>query len=179
MKNYDVKISKHLSYILRHKPESIGLTLDVEGWADIDALISKSKKVKMTREDIIRVVNNSDKKRFIISANGQTIRANQGHSIKVDLGLKPTSPPANLFHGTATRFLESIQLEGLKKMNRHHVHLSKDEDTAAKVGVRHGKLQILTVDSKAMVEAGHLFYVSENGVWLTDYVPPQFLKMHD
>ena len=179
MKNNDVKISKLLSYVLRHKPESIGLTLDAEGWADIDTLISKSEKVKMTREDISRVVKNSDKQRFIISDNGQSIRANQGHSIKVDLGLAPTAPPAYLYHGTATRFWESIKLQGLKKMNRHHVHLSKDKGTAAKVGGRHGKLQILTVDSKAMAEAGHLFYVSENGVWLTDFVPSQFLKLDD
>jgi len=179
MKNNDVKISKLLSYVLRHKPEAIGLTLDAEGWADIEALISKSKKVRMTREDISRVVENSDKQRFIISDDGQSIRANQGHSIKVDLGLTPTAPPEYLFHGTATRFWKSIQQDGLKKMNRQHVHLSKDEKTAAKVGVRHGKLKILTVDSKSMAKAGHLFYVSKNGVWLTEYVPSEFLKAHD
>ncbi|MEP3889045.1 MAG: RNA 2'-phosphotransferase [Hellea sp.] len=176
MKNKDVRISKLLSYVLRHKPESIGLTLDAQGWANIDELVSKSSKVRMTREDISRVVRGNDKQRFIISDDGNLIRANQGHSIKVDLGLKPVSPPDSLFHGTATRFWPSIQVEGLKKMNRQHVHLSEDEETAAKVGVRHGKLQILTVDCRAMVAAGHIFYVSENGVWLTETVPPQFLS---
>lgn len=176
MQNKDVRISKLLSYVLRHKPDSIGLSLDPQGWAKIDELISKSTKVKMKRDDISRVVKNNDKQRFIVSEDGQSIRANQGHSIKVDLGLTPTPPPAALFHGTATRFWPSIRVEGLKKMNRHHVHLSEDEDTAAKVGVRHGKLQILTVDSEAMAKAGHLFYVSENGVWLTDDVPPQYLS---
>lgn len=177
MKNNDVKISKLLSYVLRHKPESIGLSLNDKGWANIDELISKSSRVKLTREDISRVVKNNDKKRFIISTDGQSIRANQGHSVNVDLGLKPVSPPKVLFHGTATRFWPSIQTEGLKKMNRQHVHLSEDKETAAKVGVRHGKLQILTIDCLAMTAAGHIFYVSENGVWLTEAVPPGFLSL--
>ena len=176
MQNKDVRISKLLSYVLRHKPESIGLSLDANGWANIDELISKSSKVRMTREDISRVVKNNDKQRFILSDDNEFIRANQGHSIKVDLGLKPISPPDSLFHGTATRFWASIKTEGLQKMNRHHVHLSEDAETAAKVGVRHGKLQILIVDSGAMAKAGHVFYVSENGVWLTENVPPQFLS---
>ena len=176
MQNKDVRISKLLSYVLRHKPESIGLSLDTQGWAKIEDLISKSTKIKLRREDISRVVKNNDKQRFILSDDNEFIRANQGHSINVDLGLKPVSPPATLFHGTATRFWPSIKVEGLKKMNRHHVHLSEDEDTAAKVGVRHGKLQILTIDSGVMAAAGHIFYVSENGVWLTDDVPPQFLR---
>lgn len=177
MKNKDVRISKLLSYVLRHKPESIGLSLDAQGWANIDELMSKSSKVRLTREDISRVVKGNDKQRFIISEDGNLIRANQGHSIKVDLGLKPVSPPKSLFHGTATRFWPSIKVEGLKKMNRQHVHLSEDEETAAKVGVRHGKLQILTIDCLAMTAAGHIFYVSENGVWLTETVPPQFLSV--
>ena len=176
MSSSDVKISKLLSYVLRHKPEAIGLTLDKEGWASLDELIEKSKKVKLSRDTISQIVRHSDKQRFIISEDGDYIRANQGHSIKVDLGLAPTSPPDLLFHGTATRFWETIQGQGLKKMNRHHVHLSKDEDTAAKVGSRHGKLKILIIDSLAMSKAGHVFYVSENGVWLTDHVPPEFIK---
>ena len=176
MANKDIKISKMLSYVLRHKPQSIGLILDAEGWANLDDLILKSVKVKITRDDIFRVVKNSDKQRFIISDDGARIRANQGHSIKVDLGLKETPPPTILYHGTATRFLDSIKSEGLKKMNRHHVHLSSDIDTASKVGTRHGQLIILSVDCAAMTKAGHVFYCSENGVWLTDAVPPQFLK---
>lgn len=176
MKNNDVRISKLLSYVLRHKPQSIGLSLDAEGWAKIDDLISKSSKIKITREDISRVVKNNDKKRFIISGDGDSIRANQGHSINVDLGLKPVTPPASLFHGTATRFWPSIEKEGLRKMNRQHVHLSEDADTAAKVGARHGKLKSIVVNSDAMAAAGHLFYISENGVWLTENVPPQFIS---
>jgi len=176
MKNNDVRISKLLSYVLRHKPESIGLKLTAEGWANIDELIHHSTKVKITRDDIVRVVKNSDKQRFIISDDNKSIRANQGHSIKVDLGLTPERPPEFLFHGTATRFWDSIKAGGLKKMNRHHVHLSSDKETAERVGVRHGKLKILIVDSEKMFEAGHLFYLSKNGVWLTDKVPPKFLK---
>lgn len=176
MSSSDVKISKLLSYVLRHKPEAIDLTLDKQGWAKIDDLIKKSKKVKLSRDAVFRVVRNSDKQRFIISEDEDYIRANQGHSIKVDLGLIPTSPPDLLFHGTATRFLEAILSQGLQKMNRHHVHLSTDEETAEKVGSRHGKLQILVIDSLAMNKAGHVFYVSENGVWLTDHVPQEFIK---
>ena len=176
MSSSDVKISKLLSYVLRHKPEAIDLTLDNQGWAKIDDLIEKSKKVKLSRDAVFRVVRNSYKQRFIISEDEDYIRANQGHSIKVDLGLIPTSPPDLLFHGTATRFLEAILSQGLQKMNRHHVHLSTDEETAAKVGSRHGKLQILVIDSLAMNKAGHVFYVSENGVWLTDHVPQEFIK---
>jgi len=165
-----------LSYVLRHKPEAIGLTLNNEGWADIDELILKSVKVKMTSEDILRVVKNSDKQRFIIREDGNSIRANQGHSIKVDLGLSSITPPSYLFHGTAIRFWPSIETEGLKKMNRHHVHLSKDLETANKVGVRHGKLKILVVNSGAMAKAGYKFYKSENDVWLTENVPPRFIN---
>lgn len=176
MASSDVKISKMLSYVLRHKPDAIGLTLDSEGWANLDELISKSKKVKMTREDIFRVVKNSDKKRFLINKDGEHIRANQGHSIKVDLGLKEVLPPDFLYHGTATRFWDAIKSEGLKKMKRHHVHLSTDVETASKVGSRHGKLQILKIDCLAMVKEGHVFYRSENDVWLTNSVPPKFIE---
>ena len=176
MSGSDVKISKLLSYVLRHKPESIGLTLDQEGWAKLDELIAKSNKITLSREAVFRVVKNSDKQRFIISEDGNSIRANQGHSIKVDLGLLPTEPPNTLYHGTATRFWDGIKEHGLKKMNRQHVHLSIDEETAAKVGTRHGTLQTLVIDTIAMRKAGHVFYVSENGVWLTEHVPPEFIK---
>ena len=167
-------ISKHLSYILRHKPQAIGLTLDPQGWANVDDLISKSPK-GLSREKIVAVVESNDKQRFILSKDGARIRANQGHSISIDLGLEPAAPPQILYHGTAKRFLDDILAQGLKKMNRQHVHLSADPETATKVGSRHGKPVILALDTPAMLQAGHAFYMSENGVWLTNQVPPQYL----
>lgn len=169
------EFSKHLSYVLRHKPDAIGIELDTNGWTSVDQIIEKSSK-QFTREIIQFIVANNDKKRFILSEDGQKIRANQGHSINVELGLKVMTPPDNLFHGTATRFLEKILETGLKKMNRHHVHLSADAETAANVGKRHGKLIILNVDSGAMHQAGYSFFRSANGVWLTDYVPAKFIS---
>jgi len=169
-------ISKHLSYILRHKPDAIGLELDSGGWAEIDVLIAKSPKIS-NREQIEIVVADNDKQRFIISEDGHRIRANQGHSISIDLGLQAAEPPAHLFHGTATRFLEKILAQGLQKMNRQHVHLSADLETATKVGSRHGKVVILALDIQAMKDDGFKFFVSENGVWLTDKVPPQYLSL--
>ena len=168
------KVSKFLSLLLRHKPETIGLKLDENGWADIDELIEKSKKIKLTRALIDEVVADNDKQRFILEGN--RIRANQGHSIKVDMEFKAVTPPDTLFHGTATRFLESIMQTGLSKQKRQHVHLSKNIETAIAVGERHGKVVILEVDAKKMSEEGYEFYLSENGVWLTDNVPVNYLK---
>ena len=169
------ELSKHLSYVLRHRPDAIGIELDENGWTSVDALIAKSPKA-FTPEIIVFIVENNDKKRFILSADGKRIRANQGHSVKVDLDLKPLQPPSVLFHGTAERFLQPILREGLTKMKRHHVHLSTDIETASKVGQRHGKLIILTIDARAMHEAGHVFYMSDNGVWLTATVPTDFIS---
>ena len=169
------KYSKHLSYVLRHRPDAIGIELDEQGWVDVDDLIEKSPK-GLSRELIQKVVATNAKQRFILSEDGLRIRANQGHSVKVDLGLEALMPPAQLYHGTADRFMPAILAGGLKPMNRHHVHLSEDLDTASKVGARHGRLVILNVDSRAMVEAGHRFYRSANGVWLTDAVPPRYLS---
>ena len=173
-KNNIKTTSKFLSLILRHKPQTIGLKLDENGWADIDELIEKSKNRNLTRELLDEVVEQNDKKRFIIDAN--KIRANQGHSINIDLELKAVRPPDVLYHGTATRFLESIMKEGLTKQKRQHVHLSKELDTAINVGKRHGKVVILELDTKKMFEEGYEFYLSENGVWLTDVVPNKYLK---
>lgn len=170
----DIKISKLLSYVLRHKPEAIGLTLDAEGWAEVDELIAKAD-MPLTAEMIRDVVATNDKKRFALSADGRLIRANQGHSIKVDLGLQPVSPPEFLYHGTATRFLASIQESGLTPQSRQYVHLSADRETAAKVGARHGKLVILTVKAQEMHQAGQAFYQAKNGVWLADHVAPDYL----
>ena len=171
--------SKFLSFVLRHKPEAIGLTLDSNGWAVIDELITKANttepSTELDHELILNVVKTSDKKRFAISEDGQHIRANQGHSIDVNLGLKPSQPPDILYHGTATRFLDSILKEGLKPKERQHVHLSTNIETAMEVGTRYGKPVILKIDAHTMVEQGHQFYLSENGVWLTNYIPTKAL----
>ena len=163
--------------VLRHEPQAIGLKLDAEGWVDIGSLIACAAKhqTHLTRELIDVVVRTSDKKRFAISPDGLRIRAKQGHSVQVDLKLEPRQPPEMLYHGTATRFLESIKAKGLISGERQHVHLSADEATALKVGARHGKPVILKVRSEKMHRAGSKFYLSENGVWLTDHVPPEYL----
>jgi len=173
--------SKFLSLVLRHKPEEIGLKLDQEGWADIEELIqlSAAKNVALTNELIQEVVDTSEKKRFSIDPSGRKIRANQGHSIAVDLKLIPLAPPATLFHGTATRFIPSIQVDGLISGSRQHVHLSSAVATAVEVGARHGKPTVLKVRAADMHLDGHEFYQSENGVWLTKAVPPHYLEFPD
>lgn len=171
------KISKFLSFILRHNPQSIQLKLDTNGWAKIDELIAKSKDVKLTKKLISETVKQDSKQRFIIDEN--KIRANQGHSIKINLGLEAVVPPKILYHGTATRFLLSIMETGLTKQARQHVHLSTDIQTATTVGKRHGKVIILEIDAKKMHELGYKFYISENAVWLTDNIPIEFLKELD
>jgi putative RNA 2'-phosphotransferase len=178
LKKQHIKISKFLSYVLRHKPEAIGLTLDPEGWAWVDDLIACAARHgrKLDRNLIAEVVAGNDKRRFAMDSNGIYIRANQGHSIPVDLGLQPVLPPETLFHGTAASALPSIRKTGLQSRRRQHVHLSPDRQTAIKVGRRHGKPVILKVHSGAMNRAGHQFYLSQNGVWLVDQVPPEFLE---
>ncbi len=171
-----VSASTFLSLVLRHRPDVIGLSLDAEGWADIDELIRRAHARRpLTRPLIEAVVENSHKQRFAISADGQRIRACQGHSVDVDLGFVPVTPPARLYHGTATRFVASIQRGGLLKRSRRHVHLSADTDTATHVGSRHGTPVVLVVHAAEMVAAGHAFYRSENGIWLTDAVPADFI----
>jgi putative RNA 2'-phosphotransferase len=171
------QLSKFLSFVLRHKPDAIGLTLDPQGWTPIDELIAKSHAAGtlFSREDLLHVVETSEKKRFSLSDDGQLIRAAQGHSVAVDLGLTPREPPTVLYHGTATRFLESILSEGLKPQARQHVHLSADEETAHRVGQRHGKPTVLVVDALRMHAKGFQFFLADNGVWLTDQVPPESL----
>ena len=165
--------------MLRHRPQTIGLTLDENGWADVDTLIrlAAQKGRRFDRRTLDEVVAQNDKKRFSYSDDGNRIRANQGHSVNVDLGLPSKTPPDVLYHGTASRFLQSIFKQGLTRRNRHHVHLSAELETAKRVGRRHGKLVVLRLDTRAMVEAGHSFYLSENGVWLTDHVPPEFFTV--
>jgi putative RNA 2'-phosphotransferase len=172
-----VKISKFLSLVLRHQPEKIGLILDQSGWASTPQLIEASRRsgFEFTLKELQNVVVGNDKKRFSLSEDGLRIRANQGHSIKVELGHAPTAPPEILYHGTAERFLASIKQQGLIKGKRQHVHLSADVDTATKVGRRHGKPVVLSVEAGRMRQDGFIFYLSTNGVWLTEGVPSQYL----
>lgn len=169
--------SKFLSLILRHHPESIGLTLDSEGWADLDQLIrlANAKGKGLSRAAVLDVVATNDKQRFAIDAGGTRIRASQGHSVQVDLKLEPQTPPGVLYHGTATRFLDAIRSEGLKPGSRQHVHLSATLDTATSVGTRHGKPAVLLVRAADMHHNGFTFYRSANGVWLTEQVPVLYL----
>ncbi|MEU7422125.1 RNA 2'-phosphotransferase [Streptomyces sp. NPDC040750] len=171
-----VKVSKYLSRHLRHQPERIGLTPDSGGWVEIGALIAAAGAhgFPFTREELDRVVAANDKQRFVI--DGTRIRASQGHSIEVDLGLPPATPPPYLFHGTVARSLDAIRAEGLRPMNRHDVHLSADRETATRVGARRGRPVVLGVDAGAMHRDGHVFHVSANGVWLTKAVPPRYLR---
>lgn len=171
------KISKFFSLVLRHKPDAIDLAIDAQGWALVDELIVQSKKAgfDLDREMVFQIVAENDKKRFSLSPDKQRIRAAQGHSVDIDLALSPIAPPNVLYHGTATRFLESIHLHGLLAGSRKHVHLSDNTDAALKVGQRHGKPTLISVDALMMHQKGFLFFRADNGVWLTDHVPVEFL----
>lgn len=171
-----VKVSKYLSKHLRHQPERIGLRPDEAGWVEIDDLLAAlaAHSFRVTRDELDHVVASNDKQRFTI--DGTRIRANQGHTIDVDLGLEPAEPPAYLYHGTMARFLDAIRAEGLRPMNRHDVHLSRDRETATRVGARRGRPVVLAVDAGAMHRDGHTFRVSANGVWLTEAVPTRYLR---
>ena len=173
-----VKISKYLSKHLRHDPERLGLTLEAGGWVGVDDLLAACarKQMTITRDELDTVVAQNNKQRFSFDETGARIRANQGHSVDVDLQLEPVTPPDVLYHGTGHQSVDAILAEGLRKQNRHHVHLSADTETARAVGARHGRPNILVVDARAMHDAGHIFYRSDNGVWLADAVPPEFLR---
>jgi len=174
-----VKVSKYLSKHLRHQPERIGLTLDEGGWVEIETLIAAAAAhgFRFTRAELDHVIVTNDKRRFAVE--GTRIRASQGHSVDIDLGLPPATPPAYLYHGTVARTLDAIRAEGLRPMNRHAVHLSPDRETATRVGARRGRPVVLSVDTGAMHRDGHVFHVSENGVWLTEAVPPRYLRFPD
>ena len=176
-----VMISKFMSKYLRHEPEALGLNLELGGWVLIADLLEGAGKLgfPITREELLQVVAENDKQRFALDETVTKIRANQGHSTSVDLQLVEVEPPPQLFHGTVSKFLDAILVEGLKKMNRHDVHLSKDVETAAKVGERRGKPVILIVDSAMMAADGYKFRLSENGVWLTDHVPPKYIRRNE
>lgn len=175
-----VSKSKFLSLILRHDPAVVGIALDKEGWADVDDMIAKSvaKGQTLSRDIIDGVLALPGKTRFELSPDGKRIRAMQGHSVKeVDIAYAPVTPPPTLYHGTATRFLDSIRAQGLLPGSRHLVHLSPDVQTATAVGQRHGRPAVLPVDAAAMHGAGYEFYLADNGVWLTKAVPPEFLVL--
>ena len=174
-----VKVSKYLSKHLRHAPEALGLTLAPGGWVPVDTLLEAARQhgFRFSREELDTVVMQNDKQRFAFDPTGILIRANQGHSVEVDLQLEPSSPPDLLYHGTADRFQAAIQQEGLRKMQRHHVHLSLDVATAERVGARHGRPVVFAVDAAAMARAGFVFYRSANEVWLVDQVPPEYLRV--
>lgn len=168
-----------MSLILRHQPDVIGAELDENGWLEVDKLIdgiNKKKRMNLNFETLTEVVEENDKKRFAFNEDQTKIRANQGHSVKVDVELKETIPPAKLYHGTVAKFVDAIMENGLVPMSRLHVHLSKDVETAINVGSRRGKPLILEIDAESMQKDGCVFYRSENGVWLTTEVPVKYIR---
>jgi putative RNA 2'-phosphotransferase len=164
-----IKKGKHLSFLLRHDTE---YKFDEHGYREVSDLINNHS---YTKQELEEIVETNDKKRYEFNSNHTKIRARQGHSIEINVDLKEATPPDSLYHGTATRFLESIFKEGLKKMNRNHVHLSENMKTANEVGKRYGKPVLLKIDSKRMYNDGIKFYLSNNNVWLTDYVPITYI----
>ena len=181
MKERHVRVSKFLSLVLRHQPEKVGVTLDREGWVSVSRLLEalEAHGLRLTPDELCEVVRANDKQRFSFSPDGLSIRASQGHSLKVELGYEPSEPPPTLYHGTAERFLPSIREQGLSKGRRHHVHLSEQEATAVAVGRRYGRPVVLRIASGAMHADGHPFFRSANGVWLTEHVPARYITFGD
>jgi putative RNA 2'-phosphotransferase len=173
------RISKFLSLILRHKPETVGLALDSNGWIDVENLLKACAKNgnAFSRDELEEVVATNEKQRFAFDEKKENIRANQGHSVTVEIEFEEKKPPDILYHGTAERNIKTIQEKGLLKMRRHHVHLSSDVETALKVGERYGKPVVFKIKAEAMALKGYKFYISANGVWLTDEIPPAFLEI--
>ncbi len=175
-----VRRSKLLSRVLRHQPSLAGLTLGPGGWVAVDGLLrglSAYTGASVTRDELDEIVANNDKRRFAYDETGTRIRASQGHSVEVNLELTATQPPETIYHGTSARAVEAIQREGLRKMRRHHVHLSPDIPTAIKVGARRGRPVVFAVASGEMARDGAAFYRSDNGVWLVEAVPPRYLTL--
>jgi len=178
MKNQIKKHSKFLSLLLRHKPETIGLKLDTQGWASTNELLEKINQTgrQITFELLEKIVEENDKKRFVFNKDKSRIRAAQGHSLNVKLDYRALTPPTILYHGTISETAKLIQQSGIKKMRRHQVHLSADTDTAKIVAARRGKPVILIVDALKMHQEGYKFFQSDNGVWLTDFVPSEYIQ---
>lgn len=181
MSKNEINISKFLSLVLRHQPETIGIQLDQNGWTDVTELIEKSNNygVKFDRETLNHIVDTNSKKRFAFNETLDKIRASQGHSIEIELGYTNQKPPEILYHGTGEKSVQSIIDTGLEKRSRQHVHLSTDIETAIKVGQRHGKPFVFKVLAEQMYNDNFQFYISDNGVWLTDNVPTKYLKRND
>ncbi|WP_078345758.1 RNA 2'-phosphotransferase [Mucilaginibacter pedocola] len=175
------RTSKFLSLVLRHQPQLIGITLDEQGWVNVDELLEKATEngTEINAELLQVVVDTNAKKRFAFDESGKKIRASQGHSVEVDLGYAPQTPPDVLYHGTGEKSVEGILATGIQKRSRQHVHLSLDRETAINVGSRHGKPAIFLIRTAEMHKAGHVFYLSENKVWLTDGVPAEFLSLEE
>jgi putative RNA 2'-phosphotransferase len=174
-----IKTSKYLSRHLRHQPERLGLTLEPGGWVGVDALLlaCSERGFALSRDDLNEVVERNDQRRFAFDDAGMRIRANQGHTVPIDLFLGPARPPAALFHGTSRHNLDSIRRAGLRSMGRHHVHLSEDRGTATRVGARHGEPVVLRVAAQRMVDDGFVFHVTANDVWLATEVPAAYLQV--
>lgn len=183
MENNKIKLSKFISLVLRHKPEKIGIVLDKNGWVNVDELIRsingyKNNSFNLNRDILKEIVEENNKKRFEYKGEGKDlqIRARQGHSVKIDLGYKFSIPPAFLYHGTASRFVDSILKSGIDKRNRHHVHLSKDYEMAISVGSRHGDPYVLKINCKKMVQDGYDFFKTDNDVWLVEGIPAEYIE---
>ncbi len=174
--NSDVKLGRFLSLVLRHNPGAAGITLDEHGWADVNELLAGVNRAgrKIDMDTLERIVRENNKRRYSFNGDHTRIRANQGHSISVDVELKEAEPPRYLYHGTASRFLPAIQGEGIRRMSRQYVHLSGEFETAVAVGKRHGNPVVITIDAAAMRRDGITFYRSENGVWLCEHVEPKY-----
>lgn len=172
----DIKLGRFLSLVLRHKPGAAGISLDEHGWANVEELLSGVRRTgrQIDMDTLERIVRENNKQRYSFNEDHTKIRANQGHSIQVDVELKEMHPPQYLYHGTASRLLPIIRQEGIRKMGRQYVHLSGDFQTAIAVGRRHGNPVVITINAAAMARDGITFYLSENGVWLCDYVSPNY-----
>ena len=175
----DEKLGKFLSLVLRHNPQAAGITLDEHGWADVQELLDgvRHSGRQIDIETLERIVRENNKQRYSFNADHTKIRANQGHSLRVDVELTEAKPPRYLYHGTARRSLSAIRQEGIRKMSRQYVHLSSDFQTAIEVGRRHGSPVVLTINAEAMAQDGVIFYRSENGVWLCEHVAPEYFSI--
>ena len=177
--NSDIKLGRFLSLVLRHNPQAAGISLDEHGWADVGELLAGVNRTgrRIDLPTLERIVRENNKQRYSFNGDHTKIRANQGHSLQVDIELREAEPPKYLYHGTATRFFPAIQREGIRKMSRQYVHLSGDFETAMAVGQRHGNPVVITVDAAAMAGDGVTFYRSENGVWLCEHVAPKYFQV--